>query len=77
MTHTEALKRCRELQAGTCDHDVRWIPRQRAAGDWTLARVRIPGLPQTVRVLGSAQQSPPRPQAPDPRPLLNPLWGQG
>jgi hypothetical protein len=56
---------------------LRWIARQTSAGDWGVVRLRGAGLPQKVEVLGSAEQSPARPQAPDPRPLTIPYWGAG
>ena len=77
MTHAEAVDRCAELQAKAVDRDVRWIARQTGGGGWAVARVRAAGLAPKVAVLGTAQQSPARPQAPDPRPLTNPYWGAG
>ncbi|MCA1678729.1 MAG: hypothetical protein LC777_07165 [Actinobacteria bacterium] len=75
MTRPEALKRCDELQADTRASDVRWIARQTAPGSWSVVRLRVPGLPAPVRVIGSAEHA--RPQAPDPRPLVNPFWTTG
>ncbi|MCA1678788.1 MAG: hypothetical protein LC777_07490 [Actinobacteria bacterium] len=77
MTRAEAVNRCAELQAGAGDRDVRWIARQISDRDWAVVRVRAAGLPPKIAVLGTAQQSPPRPQAPDPRPLTDPYWGAG
>lgn len=77
MTRSEALKRCDELQADARASDVRWIARQTTSGAWSVVRLRVPGLPTPIRVIGSAQHAPARPQAPDPRPLVNPFWGTG
>lgn len=77
MTRAEAVGRCAELQAGAGDPAVRWMPRQTSAGEWAVVRMRAAGLPPRATALGSAQQAPPRPQAPDPRPLVNPYWGAG
>lgn len=77
MTLTEALERCRERQSDACERSVRWIAHQTTAGEWTLARCAFPGF---LRLSASSVARSSRfrePQAPDPRPLLNPLWGQG
>jgi hypothetical protein len=63
MTRAEAVNRCAELQAGAGDRDVRWFARQISDRDCAVVRVRAAGLPSRVGVLGTAQQSPPRPHA--------------
>lgn len=75
MTRSEALQRCVDLHAAGGDPAIRWIPRRLSADDWTVVRLRAPGLPRRVGALGTALRSAPRPPAPDPRPLLNPFWG--
>jgi hypothetical protein len=73
MTHAEADRRCTELHAGAAEPGVRWMPRERSPGEWTIVRVRMPGLPLTA-VTGTGQESRPRIEAPDPRPLVDPNW---
>ncbi|HEV7808732.1 MAG TPA: hypothetical protein VGO80_23205 [Solirubrobacteraceae bacterium] len=75
MTRAEAVQRCAELQMSAAGRDARWMPRKRSGGQWTVVRLRAAGLPPRVDAVGSAQQAPSRPQAPDPRPLVNPYWG--
>jgi hypothetical protein len=73
MTRAEADRRCTELHAAAADPDVRWMSRETSSGTWTVVRVRMPGLPLTA-VTGTGQESRPRIEAPDPRPLVDPNW---
>jgi len=75
MTRSEAGKRCTDLRAAG-EPDVHWMARQSATGEWTVVRLRLPGLP-IKGPLSTAQESGPRPGAPDPRPLVNPYWAAG
>ncbi len=75
MTRSEAQQRCIELNdAAAGEAGVRWMPRERSPGDWIAVRLRVPGLPARGP-LTTTQESRPRPEAPDPRPLVNPDWG--
>ncbi|MDX6719533.1 MAG: hypothetical protein QOJ63_1787 [Solirubrobacteraceae bacterium] len=77
MTRTEAQARCTELNdAAGGEPGVRWMPRETSPGEWTTVRLRIPGLRPTGP-LTTGQESRPRPDAADPRPLVNPNWGAG
>lgn len=77
MTRSEAHKRCTELNhAAAAEPGVRWMSREVSAGEWGVVRVRVPGLPATGP-LTTTQESRPQPDAPDPRPLVNPNWGTG
>lgn len=77
MTHDEARARCAELnEAAAGEPGVRWILRETSPGAWSPVRLRIPGLRPTGP-LSTGQESRPRPDAADPRPLVNPNWGTG
>ncbi len=75
MTRSEAQKRCAELQAVAREGDVRWMARETSEGDWTVVRLKVPGMPAKMRIQGTGQQSPPRPHAPDVGSPVNPNWG--
>jgi hypothetical protein len=75
MTRSEAEKRCVDLEA-VGEPGVHWMPRRKSPGEWTVVRLRVPGLP--VRgPLGTAQESRPRSGPADTQPLVNPHWSVG
>ncbi len=76
VTRTEAELECAERNREAAGQPgVRWLVREAAPGDWRAVRVTVPGLKATVP-LKTATAARPRPEeAPDPRPLHNPLWG--
>jgi hypothetical protein len=79
MTRSEAQMRCTELNgAADGEPEVHWMPRENSPGEWIPIRVRFPGMPgRTTKPLNTAQESRPQPDAGDPQPSHNPLWGTG
>jgi hypothetical protein len=68
MTREEALAECRRLAAEHPDRGTHsWLPRELEGGEWSVARVGVPGQGP----LATAQEAKPRPpQADDPRPAM-------
>jgi hypothetical protein len=77
MTRPEALKRCIELNdAPDAEPGVRWLAKQREPGEWTVVKLRVPGM-STKGPLSTSQESRPAVDAPDTTPMVNPNWGAG
>ncbi len=77
MTRSEADAHCAELNdAAGAEPGARWMAREISPGEWRAVRVRVPGL-RATGPLTTSQESRPKPDAPDPRPLVDPNWGPG
>ncbi|MEA2219106.1 MAG: hypothetical protein QOJ35_1732 [Solirubrobacteraceae bacterium] len=76
MTESEARRRCTELNEAATEPGVRWLAKQKAPGEWSAVRVRVPGVKATGPLVTS-QETPRGPDPSDPRPLVNPNWGVG
>jgi hypothetical protein len=77
MTRSEAHRRCTELNdAADAEPGVRWMAKQRGADEWSVVKLRVPGM-STKGPLSTAQESRPTVDAPDTRPIVNPNWGAG
>ena len=77
MTRSEAQQRCNELNdAPDAQPGVRWMAKEKTPGEWSVVKLRVPGLP-TKGALGTAQESRPAVDPPDTRPMVNPNWGAG
>ncbi len=76
MTHAEAQSDCAERNREVGDDwpRVRWLVREASPGDWRAVRVVIPGV-RARGPLKTTTEARPEPDAPDPRPLVNPNWG--
>jgi hypothetical protein len=67
MTRSEADERCTALNREPGEAGTRWMAREASPGEWSAARVRVPGA-AALRPFKATQESRPRPPEPaDPR----------
>jgi hypothetical protein len=70
MTREDAVARAERLNAEHPDRETHtWIPRKSPAGEWEIAKLRMPGLRRDP--LKATTEAKPKPQqADDPRPPI-------
>ena len=69
MSHDEAVRRCRELNADETS-ERRWFPKQVDGDDWEVVAVSGPGLRSHGPLKEGAESRPIPSEPPDPRPAL-------